>query len=504
MKSVTEYLDHSAAVYPDKIAIVDQYRSITFKDLRKEALHIASYIIRHFQLCHRPVCFYLDKSASCISAMMGIAYSGNFYTPIDTKMPKARIEKILETLEYPMVLTDKAHLEKVRSFAGVKDVFCLEDAFQESCEESAVYEKVYKIIDTDVLYVLFTSGSTGTPKGVIISHRSVIDYIEWVAKTFHFNANIVFGNQAPFYFDNSVLDIYSTLKNSATMYIIPQINFAFPIKLMEFLQKNGINTIFWVPSALCLVSNLKAIHKKHVDTLHTILFAGEVMPNKQLNQWRYEYPNAVFGNLYGPTEITVDCTFYIVDRKFENDESLPIGKACPNSDVFLLNEEDQLVTKPGVPGEICVRGTSLAYGYYNNPEKTAEVFVQNPLQNAYRELIYKTGDLAKYNNYGELVYISRKDFQVKHMGRRIELGEIETIANSFDYVDNCCCVYDDRNHKIVIFYSGKMCIEDIKESLRKYLPDYMMPNEIKHLRSMPLNINGKVDRPQLKKRLEEQ
>lgn len=502
MRIVTDYLDHSAALFPDKMAVVDQYRTVTFQELKEEALHIASYIIKRFGRWHAPVCFYLDKSAYCISAMMGIAYSGNFYTPIDTKMPATRIEKILETLVKPLMITDRKHLSQVEQFSGDSDVFCLEDAMNEPYDEKEVRKVTNQIIDTDVLYVLFTSGSTGNPKGVIIGHRSVIDYIDWVTDTFHFDENTVLGNQAPFYFDNSVLDIYTMLKNSATLCIIPQINFAFPIKLMEFMQYHKINTIFWVPSALYLVANLKALSKRHVDSLKAILFAGESMANKQLNQWRREYPNAIFANLYGPTEITVDCTSYIVNRQFRDDEPLPIGKPCSNSDVFLLNEKNELITEKDMVGEICVRGTGLSYGYYNNPKKTQEVFIQNPLQDAYDEKIYKTGDLAKYNEYGELVYISRKDFQIKHMGRRIELGEIETAASSLDGVNTNCCIYDEQKKRIVIFYVGSLNHYDFIERLGKMIPSYMLPSEVIQLKVMPLNLNGKIDRVLLKNRLE--
>lgn len=500
MKSVTEYLDHSAALYPDKTAIVDQYQSITFQGLREEALHIASYIIHHFQLWHRPICFYLDKSASCISAMMGIAYSGNFYTPIDTKMPQARIQKILETLESPVILTDKAHLGKVKAFT--ENVFCLEDALHESCKESEVYDKIDKIIDTDVLYVLFTSGSTGTPKGVIIGHRSVIDYINWVTETFQIDEKTAFGNQAPFYFDNSILDIYSMLKTGATMYIIPQMYFAFPIKLLEYMQKNLINTIFWVPSALCLVANLKALPKRHVDSLKKVLFCGEVMPNKQLNQWRREYPDALYGNLYGPTEITDVCAAYIVDREFRDDEALPMGEACRNTEIFLLDENDQLVDVPEKEGELCVRGTCLAYGYYNNPAKTKAAFVQNPLNHCYPEMIYRTGDLVKYNNRGELVYICRKDYQIKLMGHRIELGEIETAASSVAGVSQNCCVFDDQHQKIIMFYTGSVEEKELSAALKGMIPDYMIPSKFIRLKIMPLNLNGKMDRVLLKQKLE--
>lgn len=502
MRIVTDYLDHSAAVFPDKAAVVDQDRTVTFRQLKAEALHIASYIAGHFSRCHTPVCFYLDKSAYCISAMMGVAYSGNFYTPIDTKMPAARIEKILETLENPLMITDKKHLPQVQKFMGDSDVLCLEDALDEPYNEQVIMDFKARMIDTDVLYVLFTSGSTGNPKGVIIGHRSVIDYIEWVTETFHFNENTVLGNQAPFYFDNSILDIYTMLKTGATMYIIPQIYFAFPIKLLEYMETNLINTIFWVPSALCLVANLKALPKRHVNSLRNILFAGEVMPNKQLNQWRGEYPDALYGNLYGPTEITDVCAAYIVNREFRDDEALPMGKACHNTEIFLLDENDHLVGAPDIPGELCVRGTCLAYGYYNNPEKTKSAFVQNPLNHAYPETIYRTGDLVKYNELGELVYICRKDYQIKHMGHRIELGEIETAASSLPGVNQNCCVYDDNRHKIVMYYTGTIDEKELAAGLKSMVPDYMVPGKFISLKVMPLNLNGKMDRVLLKKELE--
>ena len=503
MKIVTEYLDYSAERFPNKTAVVDSKRSITFRQLRDEAFHVASYVICHFKLWHQPVCFYLDKGVSCISAMMGIAYSGNFYTPIDTKMPILRITKILETLDAPLILTDRAHLERAKSFAGERDVICIEDALAEPCDERAISQNTSRIIDTDVLYVLFTSGSTGTPKGVIIGHRSVVDYIDWVTETFHIDEKTVFGNQAPFYFDNSILDIYSMLKTGATMYIIPQIYFAFPIKLLEYMQKNLINTIFWVPSALCLVANLRALPKRHVDSLRKILFCGEVMPNKQLNQWRREYPDALYGNLYGPTEITDVCAAYIVDRNFRDDEALPMGKACRNTEIFLLDENDRLVNAPEKEGELCVRGTCLAYGYYNNPEKTKAAFVQNPLNHSYSEIIYRTGDLVKYNNLGELVYICRKDYQIKLMGHRIELGEIETAASSVAGVSQNCCIFDDRRQKIVMFYTGSVEVKVLSASLKEIIPDYMVPGKFIHLKIMPLNLNGKMDRVLLKQKMEE-
>lgn len=499
MRLVTDYLDASAEKFSDKVAFADEERKITFSQLQNESYKIATALIEK-DLFKKPVVILFEKNVSCIIGFMGVAYSGNFYTPIDIKMPINRINKILEILQPAIIITDKLHIEVAKQLEYDGEILLYEELVCKiECVES-IKKRNNKLIDTDVLYVMFTSGSTGTPKGVIISHKSVIDYTEWVTEAFHINQNSIFGNQAPFYFDNSVLDIYQTLKNAATMYIIPERLFAFPIKLLEYLEEKEINTIFWVPSALCLVANLRALGKREVNKLAKVLFAGEVMPNRQLNMWRNAFPNVLFANLYGPTEITVDCTYYIVDRGFNDDESLPIGKACNNTDILVLNEKDQLVTN-GEIGELCVRGTSLALGYYNDHEKTKESFVQNPLNESYPENIYRTGDLVRYNEYGELMYVSRKDFQIKHMGNRIELGEIETAISAIEGIDCNCCLYDEKRKQIVMFFTGNMVEEDIIRQLKKSLPEYMLPNKKICLEKMPFNLNGKIDRVELKKRI---
>lgn len=222
------------------------------------------------------------------------------------------------------------------------------------------------------------------------------------------------------------------------------------------------------------------------------------MPNKQLNVWRQYLPDTVYANLYGPTEITDACTYYIVDREFADDEPLPIGRPMRNTEILVLDEQDRAVTEPGQVGELCVRGTSLAVGYYNNPEKTAAAFVQNPLQTAYEERIYRTGDLVKYNDRYELIYLSRKDFQIKHMGHRIELGEIETAVSSLDGVASCCCLYNQEARQLTLFLEGEeFTREQINRELSDLLPHYMLPGRVICLKSLPLNANGKIDRPKL-------
>jgi amino acid adenylation domain-containing protein len=413
-------------------------------------------------------------------------------------MPQSRVEKILEVLKPNIVITSRELKTRFDEFNYNGNYLLYEDIKPDDSDASIVLPVTEQIIDTDLLYVLFTSGSTGIPKGVSICHRSVIDYIDWVTGTFGITEEDSFGNQAPFYFDNSILDIYSCLKMGASLYIIPKKLFFQPVPLLEYIRDNRINTIFWVPSALIVISKLKAFRNVDLtDTLKRVLFCGEVMPNKQLNVWRKYLPNVVYANLYGPTEITDACTCYIVDREFADDEPLPIGIPMKNTDILVLNDEDKPVSG-GEVGELCVRGTSLAMGYYNNPEKTQAAFVQNPLNTAVPEIIYRTGDLVKYNEYGEIIYLSRKDFQIKHLGHRIELGEIETAVSSFEDVTLCCCLYDEKRQKIVLFVDVDINHETVRSRLESMLPEYMIPGKVVYMSDMPINANGKIDRVKLK------
>ena len=497
--SVLHWLDSIAKKMPDKLALKDASGQITYQEYRNKSLSIARRILESNKGdVKKPVVIYIEKSKEVLVSFMGVAYSGGFYSPIDTEMPQSRVDKILEVLAPKIVITTKelkVIFEK-SNFNGSYIIY--EDVKVSADDETIVKPYTDRIIDTDLLYVLFTSGSTGMPKGVSICHRAVIDYIDWVTETFNITHEDSFGNQAPFYFDNSILDIYSCMKTGATLNIIPKKLFFQPVPLLEYIRDNKINTIFWVPSALIVVSKLKAFRNVDLsDTLKRVLFCGEVMPNKQLNIWRKFLPNVTYANLYGPTEITDACTYYIVDREFSDYEALPIGIPMSNTDILVLNDDDKLVIGDEV-GELCVRGTSLAMGYYNNPEKTQAVFVQNPLNNAVPEIIYRTGDLVKYNEYGEIIYLSRKDFQIKHLGHRIELGEIETAVSSLEEVTLNCCLYDEKHQKIVLFVDADVDRDFIKERIEKMIPEYMIPGKVVYIEDMPINANGKIDRVKLK------
>ena len=497
---VTQYLRKSAESYSNHVALVDNKASLTYKMVLNEAERIAYQLIAR-DLFKKPIAVMMDRSIKPIVSFFGIALSGNYYTIIDTKMPQNRIEKIFETFDPCLVIVDKRNIKKAQELG--KETIVYEEIVEKTLtqdEEEKVASAESRIIDTDILYVLFTSGSTGVPKGVIITHRSVIDYTEWVAETFNLDHNTVLASQAPFYFDNSVLDIYSTIRNAATLHVIPTMLYSFPIRLLEYIRDNRVNTIFWVPTVLCRIADLELLDKCDIDCLEKVLFAGEVMPARQLNAWIRRLPEATFANLYGPTEITVDCTYYIVDREIKDDESVPIGYSCMNSDVMVLNEKNELVGA-NEKGELCVRGSSLSLGYYNNPEKTAAAFVQNPLNNLYHELIYRTGDIVHYNERGEIIYDGRMDSQIKHTGHRVELGEIETAVFSNPLIKNNCCLHEATKDQLILFYVGDIKEDDLRKYLNTLVPEYMLPNVYYKLENMPLNMNGKIDRVKLKEQI---
>lgn len=500
MRAVTELLEHTAERCPNREAFRDEKRAVTFDGLRTEAYRIADAILLQ-GFSRGPVLILLEKSVECIAAFLGVAYSGNFYTPADTKMPRARLEKIVATLEPRAIITDDAHEALARELSGEAPILLYEEMQQRTPVEEKIRAAGERIVQDDPLYVLFTSGSTGEPKGVVISHRAALHYTKWMTTQFSVTENDVLGNEAPLYFDLSIQDVYAPLAVGCRTVLIDRKHFAFPAWLMSFLLENQVTTIMWVPSMLCMVANLKGLNVKKKPELQKIFFCGEVMPNKQLNLWRQAYPDALFVNFYGPTEACDACGYFIVDREFSDDEPLPIGFPAPNTEFLLLDEEDRPVTEPNTAGELCIRGTQLSDGYYNDAEKTKQSFVQDPRTGAFPEIIYRTGDLAAKNERGELMYLSRKDFQIKHLGHRIELGEIETAASSLDGVDQCCCLYDKEEQKIVLFYTGNAEEDVLLAALNNRLPQYMVPGKRVRLRTMPHNANGKIDRNELKESL---
>lgn len=502
IRNVLDYLEQSAEKYPDKIALRDEKEQLTYSEYVAEAKAIATYLASNETKGqrNRPVAVIIDRNIRSIVAFMGIVYSGNFYVPIDNTMPAERVELIYNTLEPVAVLDGRYDSSK-----PVEGAINLDEIIEAGKIDEELLADIRKnSVDTDPLYGIFTSGSTGVPKGVVICHRSVIDMVEAFTDTFGFDSEMVHGNQAPFDFDVSVKDIYNSMKNGATVVVVPKRLFMLPKLLLEFLCEYGINTMIWAVSALRIVSDFKALDAaEQLPDIRYIMFSGEVMPVKALNYWIDNVPQPMYVNLYGPTEITCNCTYFIVNGKQDEWKALPIGKAFPNTRILLLDEERKnLVTKQDEVGELCVAGTSLALGYWNNKEKTDDAFIQNPDITQYESKIYATGDMAYYNADGDLVFASRRDFQIKHMGHRIELGEIEVALNAIPFIETSCCLYDEKRGKIVCFYQSES--EDtraIVKLLGEKLPKYMWPNIFRRYDKLPMNKNSKIDRVKLKEEI---
>lgn len=494
--NILEYLEGSSKRFPDKTAFADEHSSCTFRELEMTARRIGTALAKYF-VPRNPVPVFMEKSVETIGVFMGAVYAGCFYVLIDTKQPASRLNQILEILDSEVIVTSEKYLEDLEKLDFKGEVLLAKNLAEEPENKELLKEIRAQAVDMDPLYGIFTSGSTGVPKGVVVGHRSVLDFIDCFTELFDITEKDIIGNQAPWDFDVSVKDIYSGLKTGATVQIIPKQMFSFPTKLIDYLMEREVITLIWAVSALCIISTLNGFEYKVPDKIKKILFSGEAMPVKHLNIWRKYLPDVMYVNIYGPTEITCNCTYYIIDREFQPGDVLPMGKAFPNEKVFLLDEENRLITEKNKTGELCVTGSALALGYYKNREQTEKAFVQNPLNDRYLEMMYRTGDLAYYNDLGELCFASRKDFQIKHMGHRIELGEIEAAMEKIPEIIRSCCIFDSAKSKIVAFYEGDIERRPLARALGQYVPAFMVPNVFRQVERMPLTKNGKIDRKAL-------
>ena len=495
---VLEFIEYSAHKVPDKIAVKDNAGAYTYAQLITAAKHIGSALVESTQFVRRPIPVLMEKSRDTLAAFFGIVYSGNCYVLLNPALPASRLKQMKEVLHADTVITDAAHEAlAAEMFENTSAILSVDQLLAHPIQESTLAHIRHGAVDTDPLYINFTSGSTGVPKGVLITHRSVIDFITVFTDTFGLCEHDIFANQAPFDFDVSVKDIYGALSLGATLVLVPREMFSKPTELLDYLCENRITVMVWAVSALCLITTFHALEYKVPDTLRSILFSGEVMPEKHLKQWMEALPDTAFVNLYGPTEITCNCTYHIIGKE-ESLATIPIGKAFCNERVFLLDAEDREVTAPHCSGEICVSGTTLSPGYFGNAEQTAKAFVQNPLNPDYPEIIYRTGDLAHYGDDGNLYFDGRKDFQIKHMGHRIELEEIEKAVHAVEGIERCCCVFDERKSKLYGFYIGTLEKRELFQCLKDTLPEFMIPGALRKTEHLPLTKNGKIDRAALK------
>ena len=493
--NVLEYLERCALTRAEACAVSDEHARLTYRELL-DAARSRGCALAALGASAQPVMVFMEKSARTLATLLGTLYAGCFYVPVDPAAPDMRLASMYATLGNPLVVVDDTTRERAR--AALPDARLVEADGLAAQVDTALLERIRAhVLDCDPAYVLFTSGSTGAPKGVAVSHRAIIDFIDTFIATFGFTCDDVFANQAPFDFDVSVKDIYSALATGGELAIVPRRLFSQPAALVEYVDACHATVMTWAVAALCLVSSLHALEGQGLPYVRRVLFSGEVMPLKHLAIWMERLPQAQFVNLYGPTEITCNCTYHEVERGRTYDKSLPLGRPFANRQVMLLDGDDRLVTQPGIQGEICVCGASVALGYYAAREQTEHAFVRNPLQQAFPQVMYRTGDMGAYDGNGDLFFCGRKDNQIKHMGHRIELSEIEVQMTAVSGVDRALCAYLEDKGKILAFYTGSAEKNDIVAALRDLLPAYMIPNLFMQVDAMPLNKNGKIDRAAL-------
>ncbi len=491
--NILSFLEESAARHPDKTAVNENEKHLTYKELKEKSRRIGSALTEYITP-REPVGIYMEKGIDALSAFFGTVYAGGFYTMLNVELPGQRLSMICEVLKAKTVITSDDLRQKAAELFPNAVILTVSSLEKHELKEAELANIRSRMIDTDPLYVNFTSGSTGTPKGIAVCHRSVIDFISCFTELFSITENDVIANQAPFDFDVSVKDIYSAIAVGAELVIVPRELFSAPAKLIDYLCDNKITTMIWAVSALCLISTFHGLDYKTPETVNKILFSGEVMPHKHLLQWQKHLLDAMYVNLYGPTEITCNCTYHILEKDRDYSAGIPVGVPFPNEDVFLLADGKDLVTEQGRTGIITVRGTALALGYYDLPEKNSECFIQNPLNSRYPETVYLTGDLGYYNESSELIFCGRADFQVKYMGHRIELEEIERAMAAIEGVERCFCDFDEKKQRLKGYYLGTIDKNDLHAQMKASLPEFMIPGFIRKLDNIILNKNGKIDR----------
>ena len=508
--NLIEFFVETISKFPQRTAIIDGDRIVSFAELDVLVRRTAGMIVESIPCKNLPLAVFMPKCVETLQADLAITYSGNAYMNLDVKNPVERLGNIFALVKPAAVITNNRFKGIIEPIASANNTVVINvdeiTADKAAPTREGLLSRISDLIDTDPYCIINTSGSTGTPKGVVLNHRSFIDFMEQTFEEYRFSEQDVIGSLSPVVFDIWSYEMCLLMGKGASILVIPDTYSAFPVKILQLLQKHDVSYIFWVPTIMVNIANMGLLQQVPLPALRLCWFAGEVFPTKQFNIWRHNLSQTTFANFYGPIEITLDCVYYTIQREISDEEPIPIGKPFRNTGILILDENNQLVTEEDKEGELCVRGTSLAMGYYNNPDKTATAFVQNPLNHRYPEIVYRTGDMVYINNYGEIVFKGRKDSLIKHMGYRIELGEIEhVIINTLKLVKNGCVVYNHPRKEITLYYEAEneLSAADFRKAIGNSLPKYMVPVVYHHLSELKRNTNGKIDRLYYSKLVEE-
>ena len=501
-----------AAANADRPALwIDPGRRVSYRELSAAARGAARVLLGQGVEAGHVVCISGTKGPSAYAAILACLKIGAVYAVLDPHGPPERLRKILDTCRPRAVVGETAVLEAVRDVtdAGSRPAEIRSDESGEwpGREGGARDLALPAITGAHPAYIMFTSGSTGTPKGAVMSHANVLNLIAWAQATYGITPDDVVANLNPLYFDNSVFDLYSALFSGACLVPFNREETRDPLALVRKVDASLCTQWFSVPSLLIFLQTMKATDGRYLRSVRRFIFGGEGYPKPMLKRLFDVYAEgAAFHNVYGPTECTCICSSYrVTARDFENLEGLPpLGRIAENF-AYVILDEDERAVRPGEVGELCLLGPNVGLGYYGDPARTSESFVQNPLNTRFREIMYRTGDLVHWDAADEKLYIhGRRDNQVKHMGYRIELEEIEAGLHRLPYVAEAVALHGvvEGRSRISAVVALREPVDDarLRSDLARLLPDYMTPSVIHREDSLPKNANGKVDRRLLREK----
>lgn len=440
------------------------------------------------------------KSPEALAAMLACNSLGILYTNLDPESPAERARRIVDRCAPVLILLDG---EQSKRPEGVEVRAMMVQALASASVDATLVERTATdaaISGTDGAYIMFTSGSTGFPKGAVMTQDNVLRFVEWGAGELGVGAGDVLTNVNPIYFDNSVFDTYVSLYNGATLCPFTPEQVKDARALVKTIDALGCTFWFSVPSMLVYLLTMRAIDRTSFVRMRTVMFGGEGFAKARLKELHGLIGDRVqLLNVYGPTECTCICSAYpVTAADFIDMENLaPLGRLAPGFYPVI----DPLDKSNPDLGELMLGGAHVGSGYYNDPERTAAAFVQDPQEANYRKIVYRTGDLVQRDAQGLLHFKGRVDNQVKHMGYRIELEEVEAAFNALDDVQEVGVVYHRDalgTGSIQAFVMGKADDQQLRTALAERLPHYMMPRKIHLLPALPKNANGKIDRQQLK------
>ncbi len=483
--------------HPDSIAIISETTKYTYKDVEDFSNAVARRIVQQTSGQNAFVGICMERSAQLIVGLIGILKAGCSYVPLDPTYPEDRINDMLLDIQAPVVVTT----------SGFKHIFhdhdlltlCVEDTVNSRNDRPPLLKNVGP---ESLAYVIFTSGSTGKPKGVCCYHGSVLNLLS----DFQDRQPIGHGDICSWWtslnFDVSVYEIFSPLTEGSTLIVVPDSVRPDGPDLMEWLYNNNVTSAYLPPF---MVSDLEIWTRKNPDKsqLRRLLVGVEPIPEKTLLAIDNAVPSIHIINGYGPTETTICATLYSINQANTIHENTPIGKPVQNTILRILDEDGNVV-RPGETGELFIGGVGLALEYLNRPDLTQARFVTDHLSQDPQARLYKTGDLVRLLDDGNLEFLGRRDFQVKIRGFRVELGEIETLIRRLQPIREAVVILreDEPGRQILVAYfvcreGQSLPIRSIRDHLKKYLPDYMIPSAFIPIDTIPSTPNGKTDRAAL-------